>query len=148
MIAELPRRLAPNARWVWRLHNGLFGAGVLIGVLLFGDELPAVLPWLALLLLVVAVTIPPSLRWRSWRWDVQPDAIELRHGVLRVRHTVVPMQRVQHVDTTSDIVENWFSLASVEIHTAAGSHKIPLLSAHDAEEVRARIAALAAPDEP
>ena len=148
MIAELPRRLAPNARWVWRLQYGLFCGAVLAGVRIFGDELPAALPWLVLLALVLAVTIPPSLRWRSWRWDVRPDAIELRHGVLRVRHTVVPMQRVQHVDTTSDIVEQWFSLASVEIHTAAGSHKIPLLSAHDAEEVRARIAALAAPDEP
>jgi uncharacterized protein len=145
---ELPRRLAPNARWAWRLQYGLFWVVVLVVVVMVGDPLPAVLRWLALLGLVVTVTVVPTLRWRSWRWDVRPDAIELRHGVLRVVHTVVPMARVQHVDTTSDIVEKQLGLASVAVHTAAGSHKIPLLRDRDAEEVRARIAALADPDEP
>jgi len=92
--------------------------------------------------LVVAVTVAPLLRWRSWRWDVQPEAIQVRHGVLRIRHTVVPMVRVQHVDTTSGLLEQVFDLYSVEIHTAADSHKIPLLEARDADEVRRRIEAL------
>ena len=63
--------------------------------------------------------------------------------MLRIRHTVIPMVRVQHVDTTSEFLAQAFSLASVEIHTAAGSHKIPLLTDVDAEGVRRRIAELA-----
>jgi len=145
-VTELPpRRLAPKATWVWRLQQGLAWGLAVIVVLVIAPELD--LPgWLVLIPLgglVLAVTVAPTLRWRSWRWDVQPEAIEIRRGVLRIRHTVVPMLRVQHVDTTSDILAQAFNLASVEIHTAADSHTIPLLRGRDAEEVRARIAALA-----
>jgi len=53
------------------------------------------------------------------------------------------MVRVQHVDTTSHILEQAFDLATVEVHTAAGSHKIPLLTDHQAYDLRTRIADLA-----
>jgi uncharacterized protein len=49
------------------------------------------------------------------------------------------MVRVQHVDTTSGLLEQAFDLYSVEIHSAAGSHTIPLLEARDADELRRRI---------
>ena len=70
---------------------------------------------------------------------MRPEAIEIRRGVLVIRHTVVPMVRVQHVDTTSGLLEQAFDLDSVEIHTAAGSHTIPLLETRDADELRRRI---------
>ena len=69
-----------------------------------------------------------ELRWRRWRWDVRPDAIDIQHGTLTIRRTLVPMMRVQHVDTTRGILEQAFSLATVVVHTAAGSHRIPLLT--------------------
>ena len=83
------------------------------------------------------------VRLRRWRWDVDPDALVIRHGTFTVRQTVVPMVRVQHVDTTSHILEQVFDLATVEVHTAAGSHKIPLLTDHQAYDLRTRIADLA-----
>ena len=47
------------------------------------------------------------------------------------------------------MIEQKLDLASVEIHTAAGSHKIPLLDWRDAEDLRNRIADLArTADEP
>jgi uncharacterized protein len=140
-----PRRLARSAPWVWRLQQAFNWTLVTVAVLFIAGEadLSSSLALIPLGILVVAVTVAPTLRWRSWRWDVQPDAIEIRHGVLRIRHTVIPMVRVQHVDTTSDFLAQAFSLATVEIHTAAGSHKIPLLTDVDAEGVRRRIAELA-----
>ena len=50
--------------------------------------------------LVVVHRLVPSLRWRRWRWDVRPEAIDIRHGTFTIRRTLVPMLRVQHVDTT------------------------------------------------
>jgi uncharacterized protein len=140
-----PRRLARSAPWVWRLQQAFNWTLVTVAVIFVAGEadLPRSLALIPLGILVVAVTVAPTLRWRSWRWDVQPDAIEIRHGVLRIRHTVIPMVRVQHVDTTSEFLAQAFSLASVEIHTAAGSHKIPLLTDVDAEGVRRRITELA-----
>lgn len=150
MTREPTRRLAPRARWAWRGRQAGFWIALTIGaqILVNAIDVADWLGWLPLLGLVVGVTVVPELRWRRWRWDVGSDAIEIRHGTLTVRHTVVPILRVQHVDTTSTLIEQWLELATVEIHTAAGSHEIPLLTGYDAEEVRGRIAALAAADEP
>ena len=80
---------------------------------------------------------------------MRPDAIDIQHGTLTIRRTLVPMMRVQHVDTTRGILEQVFSLATVVVHTAAGSHRIPLLTLRDADELRERIADLArTADEP
>lgn len=150
MTGEPTRRLARRARWAWRLTQAGVWVAVTIGaqIAVHALEVAGWLGWLPLIGLLVGVTVVPELRWRRWRWDVRSDAIELRHGTFTIRHTIVPMVRVQHVDTTSTLIEQWFELATVAIHTAAGSHKIPLLTGHDAEEVRGRIAALAGSHEP
>jgi membrane protein YdbS with pleckstrin-like domain len=147
VIAEPSRRLAPRARWVWRVQQGFYWTVALIAAVGVGNQfegrLSALLSLTPLLGLVVSTIAVPELRWRRWRWDVRPDAIEIRHGLFAVRRTTVPMLRVQHVDTTSDIVEQGLDLASVVVHTAAGSHRIPLLTAADAGELRERIAEFA-----
>ena len=145
MTGEPRRRLARNARWVWRADQA-FAWSVVLAATIVASRLLDFSPAFALLPLIglaVGVSVVPELRWRRWRWDVRPDAIEIRHGTLTVRHTLVPMLRVQHVETTSDIVEQQLDLANVVVHTAAGSHKIPLLTLGDAAELRDRIAALA-----
>ena len=58
-----------------------------------------------------------------------PEAIDIRHGTFTIRRTLVPMLRVQHVDTTRGLVEQTFDLATVVIHTAAGSHRDPAAAA-------------------
>jgi membrane protein YdbS with pleckstrin-like domain len=149
---EPTRTLSREARWVWRGEQ-LLGWGVAVVVCLVIatqlDGAPAlalrIAPVLCLLAFVVVV---PSLRWRNWRWEVRPEAIDIRHGTFTIRRTLVPMLRVQHVDTTRGVVEQSLDLATVVVHTAAGSHRIPLLSVKDAAEVRDRIADLARTDEP
>ncbi len=147
------RTLAPRARLVWRLEQA-FVWGILVVVsLVFAGRLDGVLELLARVLpvlgLVIGVAVVPELRWRRWRWDVRPDAIDIRRGTFTVRRTLVPMLRVQHVDTTSDILQQQMDLADVVVHTAAGSHKIPLLTQEDAGDLRDRIAELArTADEP
>jgi membrane protein YdbS with pleckstrin-like domain len=153
VTAEPSRRLSEYATFVWRAEQfgiwgvllvaGLFAAGPLDGVLALLVRL------VPLAGLIVGVAAVPAMRWRRWRWDVSPEAIDIRHGTVTVRRTLIPMPRVQHVDTTSNLLEQQLGLATVEIHTAAGSHKIPLLSTNDAGVLRDRIAALAAnADEP
>ena len=153
MTDEPTRRLAPRARWLWRGVQALgWGIAVVAGFLI-AAQLDGVLALLARALpiagLLVGVALIPELRWRRWRWDVRPDAIDIRHGTLTIRRTLVPMLRVQHVDTTRGILEQSLDLATVVVLTAAGSHRIPLLTLADASEVRDRIADLArTADEP
>ena len=153
MIPEPSRTLSAEARWVWRMEQAI-GWGVAVAVLAgVSAQLEAPLSLLArtlpVIALLVCVLLVPELRWRNWRWEVHPVAVDIRHGTLTVRRTLVPVGRVQHVETSRGVLERALGLATVKVHTAAGSHAIPLLRAADADEVRDRIADLApAIDEP
>jgi membrane protein YdbS with pleckstrin-like domain len=120
---------------------------VVAGSALAGSDAPGVLAWLAwaLALLVVALggLVVPLLRWRSWRYEVRDEEIDLLRGAVVVRRTLIPMARVQHVDTQRTPLSDLFELRSVTVHTAAGSHSVPALRPGDAASMRDRIALLA-----
>ena len=144
---EPSRPLAPAARWLWRLEGlipvvlALVAAGGLQGQV--GGTVAA-LGWLAVVAVgVIAVGVVPELRWRRWRWDVREQEIDIRHGTLAVTRTLVPMLRVQHVDTKRDLLQQALGLATVVFHTAAGANEIPGLTVAEAGRVRDRIAELA-----
>jgi hypothetical protein len=92
---------------------------------------------------VAGTWLIPRLRWSRWRWDVRDEGIDIQHGAITVRRTLVPWLRVQHVDTRRGLFEQSFGLSTVVVHTAAGSHTIPLLPEPEAEALRERIAGLA-----
>jgi membrane protein YdbS with pleckstrin-like domain len=92
---------------------------------------------------VVAAVVVPEVLWRRWRYEVREDEIDLRHGLVTVKRTLVPIRRVQHVDTETGPVQGIFDLATVSFHTAAGKTEIPALTRGQAEEVRRRVADLA-----
>jgi membrane protein YdbS with pleckstrin-like domain len=50
---------------------------------------------------------------------------------------------VQHVDTETSLLQNFYDLATVRFYTAAGASEIPALKREEAERVRGRIAELA-----
>ena len=105
--------------------------------------------WTWLPLIIVATAGPlaaaflPGLRWRRWRFEIRDDEIDLHHGGLVARRTLVPIRRVQHVDTEAGPMRSSFDLATVSFHTAAGTTSIPVLKKGTAEQVRARVAELA-----
>jgi membrane protein YdbS with pleckstrin-like domain len=144
---EPTRTLAPEARWVWRGEQLLGWAIAVVVGLIVAAQLDGAFALLLRVVplagLLVCVPLVPSIRWRRWRWEVRPEAIDLRRGTFTIRRTLVPMLRVQHVDTTRGVAEQALDLATVVVHTAAGSHRIPLLKVADAAEVRDRIADLA-----
>jgi membrane protein YdbS with pleckstrin-like domain len=149
-IPEPAQRLAPHARWAWRATWSIGCCAALVAIAMARHALPA--PWesialaLALVALVVGTPLVPELRWRRWRWEVREHEIDLQRGILVVRRTLIPMARVQHVETERGVIGQALGLSTVEIHTAAGSHEIPLLRDGDAGAIRSRIAELARTD--
>jgi membrane protein YdbS with pleckstrin-like domain len=140
------RHLSPVARRVWTLTQALFWGALTIGgvvvALTAGGLWRAV--FLVPLALGVACTLAvPRLRWERWRWDIGDEGIDIQHGTVALRRTLVPWIRVQHVDTRRGLFEQAFGLSTVVVHSAAGSHTIPLRPAPEADELRARIAGLA-----
>lgn len=107
-------------------------------------------PALAWVLRVAAPTIVaiggvalPVVRWRTWRYEVRDHEIDLLHGALWVRRTLIPMTRVQHVESERTVLSDLFDLRAVTVHTAAGKHEIPALTEGEAAWIRDRIALLA-----
>ena len=144
MTPEPSRRLASTARWLWRAQ----GLGATVAALIAAGVLSsraggAVWMLLPLVVAIVAIGEVPELRWRRWRYEVRDEEIDLRHGTLRITRTLVPMLRVQHVDTTQGPIDQALGLATVVVHTAAGATTIPALEEAHAGRLRDRIAALA-----
>lgn len=148
------RRLARGARALWTLEAVaaalpvLVVAGIASVIVEDAGWAPdVVLPILWIIVgigLVVRIGVVPQLRWRHWRYEVRESEIDLRRGAFTVRRTLVPMSRVQHVDTRRTVLSELFGLAAVVFHTAAGANEIPALTEAEAAAIRDSIADLAA----
>ncbi len=110
-------------------------------------DLPMFYGWVGIGLVVLYTlwdaVIIPRLKLRFWRYEIREDEIDIRHGVFIIRRTLIPMVRVQHVDTEHGPVMRLFGLATLRVSTAATSHRIPALSRDKAAESRGEISALA-----
>jgi hypothetical protein len=150
--AEPAERLDPRAKTLWRITGALNTLPLLVGTILgswalvrLADRplLVGALPVVAVLVLVVlAVGVMPGVRWRRWRYEIRPDEVDLQRGIFWVARTLVPLARIQHVDTRQGPLQRRFGLATVVFFTAAGPNQIPELSTPVAAGVRDRIAEL------
>jgi len=84
----------------------------------------------------------PKIRWERWRYELREQEIELQHGLFVVKRTLIPIIRVQHVDTNQGPIMKKYRLASVVISSAATTHEIPALDEDEAEELRKTISYL------
>lgn len=142
------QRIDPKALRAWRLSaaiaSGIFllltgGASLLLwqlGVRQWIVPLPLAF---GVLNAILSIWVIPTVRWRRWRYEVTEREIDLQYGVLIITRTLIPMTRVQHVDTQQGPILRAFGLASVQIATAAGVHEIPALRLDVADELRDRI---------
>lgn len=62
-----------------------------------------------------------GLLYRSYRWLLTAETIELRRGVIVRRHVVLPRTRVQNVTRTAGPVARAFGLVSVTVHSAGAN---------------------------
>lgn len=78
------------------------------------------------------------LAWTRWRWAAGPRALELHHGVVIVRESVVPYHRLQQIDVVRGPLERLLGLATLTMRTAAATSdaRIPGIDAASADEVR------------
>ncbi|WP_041808200.1 PH domain-containing protein [Evansella cellulosilytica] len=94
------------------------------------------------------VILIPKLKWNNWKYKVFENEVELMYGVFVIRRVIIPMIRVQHVDTKQGPILRYYQLASVTISTAATTHEIPGLELMAADELRDHIAKLAREADP
>jgi membrane protein YdbS with pleckstrin-like domain len=144
------RQLPARVIAYWRLRGALFGLLVLgvLGLLAWQTDwfTPAVRWSLVAVvagLLVVTVLVAPPIRYRIFWYAVSPEEIDISTGLYVRTRTVIPMSRVQHLRTDHGPIADRFRVATLHIHTAAGTVRLADLDRDEAEQVRTRIAALA-----
>lgn len=145
MEKSISKKLAPSIIGVWR-WAGTAGNSIFIGIPVlyysfFGMQnvhlwVLSVLVLIVLFILILNLTILPPLRWKKWRYSIDQNEIGLLRGILIETETLIPLSRVQHVDTRQGPLLRWFGLSSVTISTAATTHEIPGLDEVIAGKVR------------
>jgi len=141
--------LDPRVRTAWRVRAGavLLQVTAVLAVLdgftpLLSRVPDGLIPGAVLVLGAVLAWLLTDLRYRRWRYAVRPDDLWLRQGVLWTTVTVIPLTRLQFVDTRQGPLERLLGLASLVVHTAAlgTSGRLPGLDAAAAEHLRERLA--------
>ncbi|PIC86444.1 hypothetical protein CSV72_08830 [Sporosarcina sp. P20a] len=137
---------------VWRLYGTIQSVIILaiavgLGFLSYFFDWPI---WIMIVVTIVvllhaflSIYLFPKIRWQRWRYEVREAEIELQHGLFIVNRTLIPMVRVQHVDTAEGPILRKYGLASITISTAATNHSIPALVTEEADELRNRISTFA-----
>lgn len=156
MRQQPKNNIAQDAVKAWRITAAIYIVGLwllIIGlvVLTFIFDLPYIYSGLSVIVglsaIFVFIYLIPKLRYRRWRYEIYEQEIYIQHGILIVTRTVIPMIRVQHVDTEQGPILKMYKLATVSISTAATIHEIPALLEEDASSLRDRISTLAMVDE-
>ncbi|TLS34949.1 PH domain-containing protein [Pseudalkalibacillus caeni] len=146
------QRINQKALTVWRITGAIHSFLALL--LLAGyfavsyyvdlpDWISVMVVLLFIIELLLEVFLLPKLRWKRWRYHVSEHEIELMHGVFIIRRTLIPMVRVQHVDTKQGPLLRSYKLSTVTVSTAATVHEIPALSNEVADGLRDHISQLA-----
>ena len=156
-MREQPKhRIAYDAIKAWRITAALYMiflwmiiiAGFVVTYIFEFAYLYAIIgAIIGLILTYFFVFLIPKLRYRRWRYEIFEQEIYIQHGILIQTRTIIPMIRVQHVDTKQGPILKKYNLATVSISTAATTHEIPALVDEDASDLRDRISTLARVEE-
>jgi hypothetical protein len=161
MNQEPATRIHKAAIKAWTVNALLFGllwfAPVIIYLALAVNNNPdAVTPWYngidwllfsalfiaSLIFYLLTGILLPNVRWKRWKYDVSEKEIDMLRGIIIKKRTLVPINRVQHVDTKQGPIYRKFGLSSVTISTAATTHEIPALDDDTADQLRTTISTL------
>jgi len=152
MRAQPVHQISRKGLTVWRLYGVIQTVVLLIaaGIVGYGTyyfEWPTFIYFIVgaivILSAILSIFIFPKIRWERWRYEVREHEIEVQHGLFVVKRTLIPMVRVQHVDTTQGPILKKYDLGNISISTAATVHTIPALIMDEADSLRARISELA-----
>jgi len=137
-------RLSIKAKKSWFLSRLIFSialAGVLIGGRLLAVKL-AGHHWSidAVLGLVIALQLLntflyPQIEYRQWKYIINDEKLEFSEGIYFIQHTIVPIERIQHINIGQGPINRKLNLANVEISTAGGMFTIPNLEKERAEQI-------------
>ena len=115
---------------------GLFCMGYFLKDLM-GDyfDLYRIISIIVSVIVLIYVIVAPQIFFRHYKYILTSDKIDVLRGVLIIRRTVVPIERVHQVEVTRGPINNLLKLANVTVTTAGGIAKIQFLDLPVAENI-------------
>jgi membrane protein YdbS with pleckstrin-like domain len=94
------------------------------------------------LLALLQILVLPGRIYRRWGHDMGDEQLRVLRGFLWRTDTIVPFNRIQHIDVAQGPLQRLFGLSTLIVHTA-GTHNsivtLPGLATADAEDMRETI---------
>jgi uncharacterized protein len=154
LLDGTPQGLDGRVAIIWALTAASIPViGALIGAVALGASGAGGI-WVGVVVLTAAVLTGVAVAWARaswarWSWSARPDALDLKHGVIVARESLVPYHRIQQIDVVRDPLERMLGLSSLVLRTASASSdgKIPGLPATVAEGLRLRLLTKAGVDD-
>jgi len=139
------RRLARKSVVSMYIGNAI-GYAILLAILLpvilysqgvLGPAYDAVLAVSVAILALVLIyaVVGPRIYYARYRYMIAEDRVDVRYGILVLRHIVVPIERVHQVEVSRGPVNNLLGLANVTVTTAGGTASIRYLEVEEAEKI-------------
>lgn len=86
-------------------------------------------------IIVIYSLIEPIVYYARYRYVITDDCIDIRKGVIILRHIVVPIERVHQVEVVRGPINNIFGLADLHVTTAGGTAAIEYLDNDVADSI-------------
>ncbi|HMJ94020.1 MAG TPA: PH domain-containing protein [Allosphingosinicella sp.] len=142
-------KLEPGQLWVMRIHAAIFALVLAVAAIVFETAIVpeigfprGLIAGITLLLILYLMLISPGRHYRAWGYRMDEEDLRLRRGVWVETHTIVPLDRVQHLDLSQGPIERAFGVSRLIVHTAGTQFSrvvLPGLSRPDAERMRDEI---------
>lgn len=141
--------LDPRQKSVLRVRALILGL-IPLAILVIGDYvLSRELEWtagigtgLGILLYLFLVLVLPTRRYRRWGYYEGERGIRIASGLIVRRDTIVPYDRVQHIDVSRGPIERAFGVSTLTLHTAGSYNStvdLPGLAVDEANRMRDEI---------
>ena len=83
--------------------------------------------------------ISPGVFYDHYRYRIDDEKVEVRKGIIVIRHVLVPVERIHQVQVSKGPINRHYGLAEVDITTAGGSVAIEYLEESVAEGIATKL---------
>lgn len=154
-IEEPTEKISTAAVKVWRISNTIGHGLVLLitGALIVCSEMFDWFGWISIVLYILggiillssiySIVIEPFYLQRTWRYKIDQQFVQLKHGKWYEKHTLIPMEKVEYVRTEQGPIMRRYALYNIEIGTTTSNHVIPAIPSEEAQKLKAEIATYA-----
>lgn len=154
-LPKLAHSISPHSIRIWRITNlisEIIFLIILIGLLIASYQFDWY-HWITVVLWIVAAIVPLGMIWsiifepiwkyNYWSYGFDEHYIRFKQGRLFMKQTVIPMTKIQFVETEQGPLLRSNNVHTITIGTMGTPHKIPMLAEEDARILKEHISTYA-----